>query len=367
MSIRLLKDTEVRDEPNKLIFLNGVTSIPSNYVDEIKKSNLIYLEFPRTLMMIGSNAFSLSSISKLDLKNTQLERLQYRCFYECTSLTSILLPPTITHIENEVFYNCSSLTEITLPPSLQEVGELCFANCGELRSITMSDTIKTLGYNCFAGCPADINLGLLQDTDSTFPNNRELLALPRRADNQITIGESGTCLAHKTWFPNEQQPREITFLECNGMYDLECVTLDGSVYKIQINNQGLDEEFGSIVVGQHSSLAPANALSFQFAGLDESEPYHIPLRVLMYFALDGVINLSEQIYIGFDKTLEEKTLERVAEDTAHNAMTLGLIYSRSGRSRKKQRRRPKKNKSKRRKKKSKKQKKKRQKKKTNKK
>ena len=61
------------------------------------------------------------------LKNVTLSEgiklLMNRMFLNCTALTSITLPSTVTRV-NSAFMGCSGLTEITFPETTVEIGSL---------------------------------------------------------------------------------------------------------------------------------------------------------------------------------------------------------------------------------------------------
>lgn len=53
-------------------------------------------------------------------------------FYNCSSLTTISLPNSITYIGKKAFLNCSSIESIVIPESVIEIGEDAFKNCSSL-------------------------------------------------------------------------------------------------------------------------------------------------------------------------------------------------------------------------------------------
>ena len=50
------------------------------------------------------------------------------------------------------FYNCSGLTSITIPSSVTSLGNYCFDGCWDLTSITIPSSVTSLGYGCFVDC-----------------------------------------------------------------------------------------------------------------------------------------------------------------------------------------------------------------------
>ena len=62
-------------------------------------------------------------------------------FKDCTNLTSITIPNSVTLIEPSTFYGCSGLTSITIPNSVTLIRDRAFADCTGLTSITMKALI----------------------------------------------------------------------------------------------------------------------------------------------------------------------------------------------------------------------------------
>ena len=53
-------------------------------------------------------------------------------FEDCSSLTSVTIPDSVTSIESWAFEGCSSLTNVTIPNSVTEIGWYAFHNCTSL-------------------------------------------------------------------------------------------------------------------------------------------------------------------------------------------------------------------------------------------
>lgn len=73
-------------------------------------------------------------------------------FNDCTQLSSITIPESITLIGNWAFQNCKSLTSITLPNEVSEIFKEAFRNCSNLESIYLPRSLKEIGYNIFSSC-----------------------------------------------------------------------------------------------------------------------------------------------------------------------------------------------------------------------
>ena len=74
------------------------------------------------------------------------------CFKDCSGLTSITIPSSVTSLGNSCFYGCSSLTSITIPSSVTSLGYRCFKECSGLTSITIPSSVTSLGDECFSVC-----------------------------------------------------------------------------------------------------------------------------------------------------------------------------------------------------------------------
>ena len=73
-------------------------------------------------------------------------------FYDCTSLTSVIIPNSVTSIEDGAFWNCTSLTSVTIPDGVTEIGARAFCWCTSLTSVTIPDSVTSIGEYAFSGC-----------------------------------------------------------------------------------------------------------------------------------------------------------------------------------------------------------------------
>ena len=75
-----------------------------------------------------------------------------RAFYRCINLSSVTIGSGITEISNRGFYKCSSLTEITIPDNVTAIRAYAFINCIALESVTIGDGVETLEADVFYNC-----------------------------------------------------------------------------------------------------------------------------------------------------------------------------------------------------------------------
>ena len=75
-----------------------------------------------------------------------------------TTLTSVVLPSSVTTIKSEAFSHCSNLRYINFPSSLSIIESYSFMGCSSLENIQLSSAVKSIGTNAFTLVKADINV-----------------------------------------------------------------------------------------------------------------------------------------------------------------------------------------------------------------
>ena len=73
-------------------------------------------------------------------------------FYDCESLTSIIIPKGVTNIGSGAFSYCESLTSINIPNSVTSIGSSAFSRCESLTNINIPNSVTNIGINAFAEC-----------------------------------------------------------------------------------------------------------------------------------------------------------------------------------------------------------------------
>ncbi len=75
------------------------------------------------------------------------------CMFEnCSGLTEIFLPNSITSIDTAAFSGCTGLTSVTFPENLTSIGIRAFEGCTGLTSVTIPDKVYSIDYWAFKGC-----------------------------------------------------------------------------------------------------------------------------------------------------------------------------------------------------------------------
>ncbi len=136
--------------------------IPSTYKNKPVKSiggyvfmgcsSLTSIVIPDSVTLIGDSAFSgCSSLTNIDIPDS-VTSIGSSAFYGCTSLTSIVIPDSVASIGAWAFSGCSSLTNIVIPDSVTSIGSSAFSECSSLTSIEIPDSVISIGGRAFNGC-----------------------------------------------------------------------------------------------------------------------------------------------------------------------------------------------------------------------
>lgn len=81
--------------------------------------------------------------------------LAFRCFYQCTGLTSVIIQKSVTNLgEWDIFEACTNLTSITFSDNVTSIGPRCFEKCTSLTIVTFNwkkDPVPYISASWFSG------------------------------------------------------------------------------------------------------------------------------------------------------------------------------------------------------------------------
>ena len=141
-----------------------------------------------------------------------------------TLLKSIIIPESVTQIEDSAFCGCENLTSITIPQSVTQIGDRTFCGCENLTSVTIPESVTQIGDSTFCGCENLTNItipkSVTQIGDSAFAWCKNLTS--------VTIPQSVT------------QIGDYAFEGCYNLTTIYCKaitppTLDGDIFKYSNN------------------------------------------------------------------------------------------------------------------------------------
>lgn len=142
---------------NDVNVIDNTTGDLSSKITEpqsIKQLSLVGNLSDNDLKYIREN---LTSMEVLDLSRATITELPEKAmaFYgsmgltDNTSLTTVILPETLTTIGNSVFAMCKNLQEINIPANVRTLGRWMFEGCNRLAEVTLPDGITELPASAF--------------------------------------------------------------------------------------------------------------------------------------------------------------------------------------------------------------------------
>ena len=188
-------------------------------------SSLTSIIIPDSVTSIGNYAFygctGLTSITIPD----SVTSIGNIAFYGCTGLTSVTIPDSVTSIGDRTFYGCTGLTSIIIPDSVTSIGIDAFMDCSSLTSVTIPDSVTSIGIDAFSNCSSltsitvDENNANYSSQDGILYNKNKttIIQVPRGISRAITLPNTLTSIA------------DDAFYKCSG---LTSITIPNSVTSI---------------------------------------------------------------------------------------------------------------------------------------
>ncbi|MEI7668017.1 MAG: leucine-rich repeat protein [Erysipelotrichaceae bacterium] len=134
------------------------------------EKELTSIIIPKSVTSIEDEAyFGFTTLISISIPDSVTSIGEY-AFYECSNLSSISIPNSVTSIGQNAFCGCTSLTSITIPDSVKSIGSGTFFGCSSLTTITIPKSITSLGGSVFKDCVSLTSIALPDSLTSIGEN-----------------------------------------------------------------------------------------------------------------------------------------------------------------------------------------------------
>ena len=129
----------------------------------------VFDEFDNTARVIGYESWLYGDVEILDNVNGYVVTdIAASAFENCTGLTSVTIPNSVTSIGNYAFQGCSGLKSVSIPGSVETIGFYTFDNCTSLTSITIPEGVTTIAPCAFSNCTSLISVTIPSSMTAIF-------------------------------------------------------------------------------------------------------------------------------------------------------------------------------------------------------
>ena len=145
---------------NRAILPNSFTAYDGTKITEYEIyqyafrqcSDLSSVTIPDSVTSIGDGAFrDCTGLTSIAIPDSVTSIGDY-AFFGCTGLTSVIIPDSVTSIGGWAFEGCTGLISVTIPDSVTSIGGLAFWGCSGLTSVTIGNGVTSMGEWAFAYC-----------------------------------------------------------------------------------------------------------------------------------------------------------------------------------------------------------------------
>ena len=115
-------------------------------------TSLTSVVIPEGVVSIGRSAFENCTGLTRAVIPSSVSDIGDSAFENCTQLTEAVIPKGVTRIEDGTFFNCTSLTNVVIQDCVTSIGSWAFAACDGLVSVTLPDSVSQIGDYAFGYC-----------------------------------------------------------------------------------------------------------------------------------------------------------------------------------------------------------------------
>lgn len=156
-------------------------------------TNLTSIVVPNGTTSIGNGAFRGTKLTTAYV-STNVKAFPRQAFYNVYPLKGINTPPGTTSFGDASFLGCTSLPKIDFPDGVKSIGSSAFINCYSLQNITIPAATTAIGVGGFANCYGLESIKFKGTTPPTV-GTTAFVNLPTNCVIKVPSGTSATYAA----------------------------------------------------------------------------------------------------------------------------------------------------------------------------
>ena len=114
-------------------------------------TGLTSITLPNSVTTIYAAAFSSSGLTSISIPDSVFQ-IDSQTFMGCTALSNVSIGTGVKTIGNDAFNGCTSLTSVEIPDNVTDIYDSVFEGCSGLTSVTIGEGITSIGQYAFRGC-----------------------------------------------------------------------------------------------------------------------------------------------------------------------------------------------------------------------
>lgn len=243
---------------------------------------------PKSVTSIDDRAFSsCHSLNKVVIYENSVKTIGMAAFEYCSSLADIVLPEGVTTIARSAFWGCKGLVSVVIPNSVKSIEYEAFNGCSALKSIVLPEGMTLIKKWTFADCSSLV--------DVTLPSTMTTL--------EYGAFENCTSLRSVT-IPNSVNTVDAPFYGCSSLSDIK---VPDYLYETSIfSGTGITDitvPEGTTVVGSFADCTKLASITFpegikaltDFSGCSSLRAIDIPdgVSVIGSALFRGCVNLTK--------------------------------------------------------------------------
>ena len=185
---------------NFLVFLFAFFCCIATYAYDFKSGNIYYeisgsntvavtnsgssIGYSGNIIIPASVTYNGSSYSVTSIGNS--------AFLNCSGLTSVTIPNSVTSIGERAFEQCS-VTSVAIPNSVTSIEWHAFAGCSGLTSVTIPNSVTFIAYYAFCDCTSLTSI-VVESGNTVYDSRNNCNAIIKTASNELIAGCKNTII-----------------------------------------------------------------------------------------------------------------------------------------------------------------------------